>query len=107
MLKTAGIIGFIVLVLAGAGLLAFRNAHEKLGDQSIAMLIPVVEQVKQASGAYPATLDFKPKKVWGIFPGPEVVYRSDGAECDLYYYQWPWGPHHGFKCSKKEWYFAE
>ncbi len=108
MQKTTRIIGLVFLVAlcagAGTGLLAFRNAHAQMGDQAIAKLIPIIEQVHQANGAYPTTLKFKTEKVWGIFPGPELQYRSDGADCDIYYAQWPLGTHHGFRCVKQEWY---
>lgn len=110
MQKTARIIGIVSLVAlsigTAIGLLAFRSAHAQIGDQSIAKLIPLIEEVRQANGAYPTALKFKTEKVWGMFPGPQVQYRSDGTDCDIYYTQWPLGTH-GFKCSKKAWYFGD
>ncbi len=97
---------FLVALCAAAvtGMLAFRKAHAEIGDQAIAKLIPLIEEVRRADGAYPTTLKFKTEKVWGRFPGPALQYHSDGTDCDIYYAQWPLGTHHGFRCSTQAWY---
>jgi hypothetical protein len=102
----------IVLVISAAlviyvALLTYKNAHEQTGDQLIKELIPIIEKAKRANGFYPPRIELVTQKVWGIFPGPKIAYRLEGAECFIYYYQWPLGPHRGFKFTTKEWYFEE
>jgi len=90
-----------------AALLAYQGSHDRLGDEAVSALIKVAEKAKGSSGVYPARLETEAAKVWGFLPGPKVVYRLDGGECDISYYQWPLGPHRGCRCGTNAWYFEE
>lgn len=96
-----------VALVAYATLLAYIDAYEKTGDQLIEKLVPNIEKAQLAKGVYPTKIELDTPKVWKIFPGPEIIYRVDGAECRIYYYQWPLGPHHGYRFTTKKWYFEE
>ncbi len=115
MRKITSVIAILILVFAGAygSLFAYSEAFNRAGEKTILALMHILEEAKRTNGSYPVAVEeteaFRnaQEKVWGIFPGPKMAYRLNGQEFDIYYYQRPLGPHHGYKSGVQEWYFEE
>ncbi len=109
MKKLALILALALLAATGGyyGLLAYSEARDKQGEQTVLSAMAAVEAVKQKSGSYPAEFDPPAARVWGILPGPEVTYHFDGANCIIYYAMWPLGPLNVLDCRRREWSYED
>lgn len=103
--RTAIIIALTVLAIFGGYKIlgAYKSAHDRKAQEEAVLAMAVVEEVKSKSGSYPSKFDPPPSRMWGILPGPEVTYHFDGANCVIYYNEWPLGPHNVLDCKTKEW----
>lgn len=110
MRRASFIIALALLAILGGSyvLWAYKSAHDEKAQDVAKQVLAAVQEMKRKSGSYPRKFDSPPgRAVWGILPGPEVTYHFDGANCVIYYNEWPLGPHNVLDCQTKEWHYED
>ena len=103
--------GFLVAAALSAlvylALVGFAYSWSTVGDELVLQAIGSAEVAYEESGRYPQSLAVPESKVWGVFAGPDLTYRSDESGCQVMYWQWPWGPYKGKACNSGGWQYEE
>ena len=96
---------WLVLALAACfGLaLIYKSGHDRTGELAAIELRAWALQQRDSVGGLPAEKAVKVANVFGLLPGPSVNYQRIGADCIVYYNEWPFGPKRCIACASDEW----